>query len=181
MSGRPKPSVLLLAVLAAAGRFLPHPPNFTPVGSAALFGGARLGRPWNYILPMLIMFVTDLFLGFHATIPYVYVSFLIAVFLGEKFLTRPTAGRVVGVSLVSSVIFFIISNFGVWISGGLYPQTVDGLIRCFVMALPFFQWTVAGDVIYSLGFFGLYALAENRGVAGKFDSQVTARLGYKQQ
>lgn len=177
MFSRLKPSVIILAVLAAAGRFLPHPPNFTPVGGTALFGGAKLGRPWNYLLPMLIMFVTDLFLGFHATMPYVYVSFLIAVFLGEKFLTRPTAGRVVGVSLISSSLFFTISNLGVWVSGGLYPLTIDGLVRSFVMAVPFFQWTVAGDLVYTLGFFGLYALAENRGAVRKFDSQVTAWLG----
>lgn len=176
MPSLPKPSIILLAALAAAGRFLPHPPNFTPVGGTALFGGAKLSRPWNYLLPLLIMFVTDIFLGFHATMPYVYVSFIVAVFLGERFLNRPTASRVVGISLLSSTLFFIISNFGVWLSGGLYPQTIDGLVRCYVMAIPFFQWTIAGDLVYTLGFFGLYALAESRGLARKFDSRVIGWL-----
>lgn len=172
-----RPTVSLLAVLAIVGRLLPHPPNFTPVGSAAMFGGAKIGRPWNYLLPVGIMLLTDIFLGFHRTMPYVYASFIAIVWLGEKFLSKkPSLGRVASFSLLGSLLFFFVTNFGVWIQGDMYALTTAGLIRCYVMALPFLKMTLAGDLIYSLGFFGLYALAENKQLVARFDNKLIAWL-----
>lgn len=172
-----KPTATLLAILAVLGRFLPHPPNFTPVGSAALFGGAKIGRPWNYLLPLGVMFLTDIFLGFHRTMPYVYISFIIIVWLGEKFLSKqPSLGRVASFSLLGSLVFFFLTNFGVWIQGDMYQLTTAGFIRCYVMAVPFLKWTLAGDLIYSVGFFGLYAFAEKRQYIAQFDNKLIAWL-----
>lgn len=172
-----KPTASLLAILAVAGRFLPHPPNFTPVGSAALFGGAKLSRPWNYLLPIGVMLLTDVFLGFHRTMPYVYVSFIAIVWLGERFLAKsPSLGRVAGLSAASSLLFFVITNFGVWVQGDMYPITTAGLIHCYIMALPFLKWTFVGDLVYSLGFFGLFAYAERRQIVAQFDNKLIAWL-----
>jgi len=170
-------STALLTVLGILGRFLPHPPNFTPVGGAALFGGSTLTRPLNYLLPIGVMLVTDIFLGFHATMPYVYASFLLIAWLGERFLRNETnLSKVAAVSLTGSLLFFIITNFGVWLQGGLYPQTLAGLVSCYMMAIPFFKLTIAGDLVYSLGFFGLYAWAQNRSFLVQFDKKLTAWL-----
>ncbi len=172
-----KPTASLLAILAVAGRFLPHPPNFTPVGSAALFGGAKLSRPWNYLLPIGVMLVTDIFLGWHRTMPYVYVSFIAIVWLGEKFLAKNSSlSRVAGLSLAGSLLFYFLTNFGVWVQGDMYPITISGLIHCYVMALPFLKWTLTGDMIYSLGFFSLYAYAEKHQIVARFDNKLIAWL-----
>lgn len=172
-----KPSAGLLTILAVISRFLPHPPNFTSVGGTALFGGAKLSRPLNYLLPIGIMLVTDIFLGFHKTMPYVYISFIIAVMLGERLLKNNASVAKIGVvSLVGSLLFFLITNFGVWQTGGLYPHTTAGLMESYLMGLPFLKWTVLGDMIYSVGFFKLYQLIENRKFVTTFDRTVNAWL-----
>jgi len=153
-----RPTVIALTAGAILIRLLPHPPNFTPVGGIALFGGAKLGRPWNYLLPIFILFITDLFLGFHATMPYVYLSFLITVWLGESGLSHNARLGKVGVAgVASSLIFFLITNFGVWLEGSLYPKTIGGLWQSYIMALPFLRNMLLADLIFSVGFFALYS------------------------
>lgn len=172
-----KPSVLILTIASVIGRLVPHPANFTPLGGTALFGGAKLERPWNYLAPLFILFVTDLIIGLHGTMLYVYASFMISVWLGEQFLrNRPSTLRVASVSLAGSVIFFLISNFGVWVEGILYPKTWQGLIECYVAAVPFFRNTIAGDLIFGVGFFALYQAAENYRITATIDKQISGWL-----
>jgi hypothetical protein len=152
-----------LSVVAGLVRLVPyHPPNFTPVGALGLFGGARL-RPWlAFTLPFAVMAVTDLALwglkGYPAFDPFVYGSFLVNVLLG-RWLLRQTnsAWRVGAVSLLASVQFFLVTNFGVWAAGRLYPKTPAGLALCYWEGLPFFGYTVAGDLFFAAVLFGLYA------------------------
>src|SRR3989344_5982533 len=80
-----KPTALALSIGAIAVRLLPHPGNMTPLGATALFGGAKIARPWNYLAPLLVLFLTDIFLGFHALMPYVYGCFILSVWLSEGF------------------------------------------------------------------------------------------------
>jgi hypothetical protein len=75
-----------LVIISSLARLLPHPANFTPVGASSLLGGAVLPRPWNYVVPMIILLITDMFLGMHGTMPYVYGSFLFTAWLGDRFL-----------------------------------------------------------------------------------------------
>lgn len=173
MNERLKPTAGLLTGLAILGRLLPHPPNFTPLTGATLFGGAKLSRPWNYLLPLGVLLLTDIFLGLHKTMPYVYGSFLLIAVLGEWTLKKnPNLLKVAGVSLLSSALFFIITNFGVWQAGGLYPHTLAGLVQSYAMGLPFWRNTLLGDLMFSTGFFALYQWAENRGVAARFDKKL---------
>lgn len=175
-----KPSVVILLVASIIGRLVPHPANFTPLGGAALFGGAKIGRPWNYLGPLFVLFVTDLILGLHGTMAYVYIGFIITVFLGEKLLKgTPTLARVGITGLVGSIVFFIVTNFGVWAEGMMYPKTLVGLVDCYIAAIPFFRNSLVGDAVFSVGFFGLYQLAENRGLATRFDKSIIKWLGSK--
>lgn len=174
MGESPKPTAFLLTILAVLGRLLPHPPNFTPLTGATLFGGSKLSRPLNYLLPIGILFLTDIFLGWHKTMPYVYGSFLAIAMIGEWALkNRPSLARVAGFSALSSVLFFVVTNFGVWQAGGLYPHTLAGLGQCYVMAVPFFRNTLLGDLVFSTGFFAMYQFAENRGMLGRVDKKLT--------
>lgn len=149
---------LLIIFLAAGLRLVPHPPNFAPIGAMALFGGVYLSKKHAFVVPLSTMLVSDLFLGFHNTIPFVYGSFLLIGLVGIVLKRKKSPSHVVTASLSSSIIFFVITNFGVWLVGGLYPPTVNGLSEAYIMALPFFRNTVLGDLFYTCLLFGGYEL-----------------------
>jgi hypothetical protein len=157
-----KPLALGLTVLGAVARFLPHPPNFTPVGSVSLFAGARLPRWQAYLVPLILMALSDVFLTFSPATPFVYASFLISVWIGRRLRSTQSAGRVAAAALASSAQFFLISNFGTWAATAYYPHTVAGLAACYTAAIPFFAYTIAGDLFYTAALFGLYALLTRR-------------------
>ena len=145
--------------LSIFGRLLPHPPNFTPLGGAAVFGGANLPRPWNYLVPIIVLALSDMVLGWHQTMIFVYGSFLVAVWLGERLLSQGASrAKIAAVSLANSTIFFLVTNFGVWYSTTLYPKTMAGLYQSYLMGLPFWRPTILADLIFTFGFFALYRL-----------------------
>ena len=152
---------LALIVIAAAVRIAPHPWNFTPVGAMALFSGALVrDRRLAFAFPLLALFVGDVFIGFHKLMPVVYASFLVSVLIGRLLQNRRTFARISGATLLGSMQFFLVTNFGMWALGGSYPRTVDGLIACYAAGVPFFWNTLAGDALYAGIFFGGFALAE---------------------
>lgn len=147
----------------------------TPLGATALFGGATINRPWNYLAPVLILFLTDFMLGFHGTMPYVYGSFMISVFLAEKLLKPSiTAKKLVVLATANALIFFLLTNFGVWLEGLLYPPTAAGLMESYLMGLPFARSMLLGDLTYTLGIFGLYALAKKNLPVERFDKRLAS-------
>lgn len=160
-----RPAALSLTVLGAIARLAPHPPNFAPVGATSLFAGARLPRWQAYLVPLALLAVTDPILsplyGFHPYSRYLiftYVSFLISVWLGRHLLRNTESiSRIAAVTLLSSVQFFLITNFGSWLWFPGYPKTAAGLAACYTAAIPFFGWTLAGDFLYTGVLFGLYA------------------------
>ena len=154
---------LLTAILAAAAlRLVPHPPNFTPIGAMALFSGAYLGRRGAVALvaPLGALFLSDLVLGFYRGMPTVYFSVALIVIIGWLALRRVSPIRVGGAAIASSVLFFMLTNFGTWLSSGFYPRTLAGLEACYIAAIPFFQNTVAGDLFYAAVLFAGFALLE---------------------
>jgi hypothetical protein len=162
-------TVLGITFSAAAMRLLPHPPNMTPIAAMALFGGAYFAaKRTAFLVPLAAMYLSDLALGFfvydfgwfHPFMPFVYASFAVTVCLGLLIRRRLNLLTVGGAALTSSVLFFIVTNFGVWLVGNLYPKTLAGLVSCYVAAIPFFRNTLAGDAIYTLVLFGGFALAQ---------------------
>ncbi|MEA3058354.1 MAG: hypothetical protein QOF34_1169 [Sphingomonadales bacterium] len=151
---------LLSAVLAAAAmRLVPHPPNFTPVGAMALFSGAYFGRRGlAFVAPLGALFVSDLVLGFYHGMATVYFSVVLIVLIGWALAKHRSFWRVGGAALASSILFYAVTNFGMWLSSGIYPRSLAGLEACYVAAIPFFQNTVAGDLVYSALLFGGFAL-----------------------
>lgn len=150
-----------IVVVAAAMRLLPHWPNFTPIAAIALFGGAYFARPRTALaVPLAAMLLSDLVLGLHATMPFVYASFIGIVGLGLLLRQRRTVVTVGAAALAASVGFFAITNFGAWAVGGLYPHTAAGLAAAFIAALPFYAPTLAGDLVYTAVLFGGFELAQ---------------------
>lgn len=144
--------------IGAIFRFLPHPPNFSPIAAIALFGGVYLSRKIALILPLLAMVISDLFLGFYSwkLMAVVYLSFLIYVLLGFKLKKNKKWYTVLGYSFSGAMIFYLLTNLAVWAFMGWYPKTLSGLIQCYVMAIPFFKNTLFGDLFYTGLFFGIY-------------------------
>ena len=146
---------VLLIVFAALSRFIPHPPNFAPIAAMALFGGVYFEKRFAFIIPLAAMLVSDYFIGFHSAVPFVYGSFILTGIIGIWLKGHKKVGWVLGASLVSSILFFFLTNFGVWLTGG-YPSNFAGLIECYLAAIPFFRTTLFGDLFYVTILFGLY-------------------------
>ena len=154
---------LVLIFFAAFSRLIPHAPNFTPVISIALFAGAYLHKKFAFFVPIAAMLVSDLVVGFYnpASMAFVYGSLLLTVALGLTMKNRISIMKVGGLSLAGAVLFFALTNFGVWIvPNSMYPRTFAGLVECFVMAIPFFGNTIFSVLIYSGAMFGVYEVAE---------------------
>ena len=149
----------ILILIGAVARFLPHLPNFTPVGALALFGGTKLKNKYAAILvPVAIMAMTDFYLGFHKLIFFTWGSMALAALIGFWVRKKYGFNRIAIGTLAGSVLFFAITNFGVFLQGW-YGYSFSGLAQTYVMAIPFFRNSLMGDVFFSAVFFGCYELA----------------------
>lgn len=156
--------VLTLMVFAAAFvRLIPHPPNFAPIAAMALFGGAYFNKKsFAFAVPLAAMFLTDAIIGFHSGMWIVYLSFALIVVIGMLMIKKVSVKNVVLASVTASISFFIITNFGVWAFGAMYPKNIAGLIECYVAAIPFIQNTLIGDLFFSGIMFGAYEFAKTK-------------------
>lgn len=145
--------LVFVVLTAIVSRVIPHPPNFAPITGIALFSGSYFGGVRAFILPLGIMLLSDAIIGFHSTMIYVYGSFLFIVLLGKFLRTKTSFLRLTLTSFVSSILFFTVTNFGVWQRGGIYPKNLQGLEQSYVMAIPFFRNTLLGDFFYTFTLF----------------------------
>lgn len=175
-----RPATLSFAVLSAMilsvalTRLLPHPPNFSPVEAMALFGGAHFARKGLAVLvPLVALFVSDLALGLMLGGEYfqyfvsagfllVYASIAGLAVMGFRLRGRISAARVAGFGAAGSLLFFAVTNFGVWLGSPFYPQTAAGLAAAYTAGLPFLGNSLLGTLFYSALLFGGYALLETR-------------------
>lgn len=146
---------LSLIVVGILLRLAPHAPNFTPVAAIALFGGAYLNKRYALIIPLVLMMVSDLIIGMHNVVLFTWTGFLFAAILGLWLREKKGISRIVVASLGSSIIFYLISNLGVW-AMGWYPKTLKGLMDCYIMGLPFIRNFTAATLLYVFVFFGAY-------------------------
>jgi hypothetical protein len=164
-------TITVIIVAAAVSRILPHAPNFTPIGAMALFAGAYISNRYLALLiPALAMLLSDALMGFKGwmyteQIIAVYSTFALITFIGMFLNKNKGAVRVGGASLASSVIFFLITNFAVWLGGfshtpALYELNGAGLAQCYVSAIPFFSNTLFGDLFFSAVLFGGFYLLQ---------------------
>lgn len=147
-------------------RLVPHVPNMAPVAAIALFSGAYLNRkmvPW---VPLIIMILSDLVIGLHDVVPYTWGAFVLVGFIGMWLKERKTPANILAATVFSALVFFVISNFGVWLAW--YPRTADGFVSCYINALPFLRNTMAGNLVFSLLLFGSYEAARKLAESTKF-------------
>ncbi len=132
-------------LVLSASRFIPHPPNFTSLLALSFYIPAILGS--RYIPALIISFlITDYFIGFHSTVAFTWGSVIIIGLISKYFIKNITT-RISG-ALFGALLFFIITNFGVWTLGG-YGYTFNGFIACYTLALPFFGYSLVSTFIFS--------------------------------
>jgi hypothetical protein len=149
--------LIVLPIIGIISRLAPHLPNQTAVGALALFSGAKFGLKKAFAITLLTMLASDVFLGLHTTMWATYGSFFVAILLGNSFLKKRGVISALGVTAISSAIFYLVTNFAVWMSPQfMYPKTIGGLIECYVMGLPFLRNSLLGDLTYAGIFFGGY-------------------------
>ena len=156
----PRFAVLAAPVLfAVATRLLPHPDNVTAVGGLAVFAGAMF-RDWRLALglPLAALLLSDLAIGLHAHVPVVYASFAVSVLLGRWLATSRTVPGVTGATLLGAIQFYLVTNFACWVQ--FYPHTPEGLAECYVLAVPYFRNSLAGDLGFVAALFGTVWVAE---------------------
>lgn len=176
---------ILMIIGAVLLRLVPHMPNFAPITALALFGGVYLNKRYVILFPFIVMLISDYLLlyidpftgadfshiypitsMFHSTTTYVYGSFLISSLIGIWLRKHKNPGFILLGSLIASLQFFLITNFGVW-SGGMYSRGLDGLLQSYLMGLPFFKWTLLGDLFYTTMFMGTFEIAKRASTKDK--------------
>ncbi|MBF0479377.1 MAG: hypothetical protein HQL26_07825 [Candidatus Omnitrophica bacterium] len=139
-----------LLILGIASRLFVHVPNFSPVIAIALFSGMYVDKKYAVWLPVVLMAVTDMILGWHATVLYTWGSIGLIAWFNFYLRDRKTTGNVVMSSLLSATLFYVFTNLGVWLTSGMYPMDARGLVDCYAMAVPFFRWSLVSTVVYAL-------------------------------
>ncbi len=169
--------VIVIICVAIITRVIPHYPNFTALGAAALFGGAYLSRKYGILVPIIALFLSDLLLNnliYAKQFPHKYDGFivlqtqtlwsygalLLIVFMGSRFIREGKILSLVGTSFGASVVFFLITNFAVWLGSTRYPDSLSGLFMSYGAGIPFFWNTVAGDLLFVAVFFGGYEIVK---------------------
>ncbi len=166
-----------IILVAAFSRVVPHMPNFSPMDAITLLAAAHFARVWQvFLIPFAAMWLSSLFIdnviyaaynprfvwmypGFH----WQYLSYFLIALLGLGILRKSVSPvKVAGAGLGAGAIFFLVSNFGVWLQGSIYTHDFAGLVACYNAAIPFFRGTLYGDVFYVTVLFGGYALLRLR-------------------
>jgi len=165
--------LVILAVLIAlgvAGRLLPHPPNFTPMAAIALFAGFIFIKRYMAVVAVIsTMLLCDYFAFGSLSVSWfgsksmfvVYLALLFPIVFKNFLQKKIGVLRIFGAALASSSVFFLATNFAVWAFSPMYEKTLEGLVLCYTMAIPFFQNTVVGDLIWSGVIFGTYLVLRN--------------------
>jgi hypothetical protein len=142
-------------------RLLPHLPNVSPVAAMALFGGAYFAdKRMAFLVPLLALFLSDLALGLHNSMIFVYAGFALTVAIGFLLKGRVTITNTAFATVVSSVLFFLLTNLGAWMTSGLYARSAEGLMQAYVAGIPFFQNSLLGNLVFVAVIFGGYHLLQ---------------------
>lgn len=154
---------IILVILGITTRFLPHLPNFTAVGAVAIFAGIYLPKKYAFWLPVFIMVLSDIILGFYSypIMAAVYGCFLVNSYLGYKIGQNKKISTVIGGTLLGNVFFFLITNWAVWAFGTMYTPTLTGLGLSYYFALPFWRNQIMGDLVYIVLLAGSYEVVIN--------------------
>ena len=139
---------IALILLLSLSRLVPHPWNFTPILATGIFSGFYFKQFYfSLFIVIFAMFIGDLYLGFHSTMFFTYISLAAAVALGF-FIKNLKIYEILFTGLASSIFFFVITNFGAWLTHDMYERSFNGLLQSYIMAIPFFHNTLLSTLVY---------------------------------
>jgi len=152
---------LILVFVGVVGRLVPHLWNFTPIIAIGLFAGVYLGRRYMVVLPLIAMFISDIFLGFYDStlMLTVYGSFALVGVFSYLIREKKNIKNIIFASVSASTLFFLITNFVIWKTTSFYDSSITGLYQSYTLALPFFRNMLTGDLVYTGVLFGIYEFA----------------------
>ena len=154
--------ILLIILIGAFSRIIPHPPNFTAIGAISILGGLYFNKKYlAFLTPIMAMFLSDIILGYTPIIS-VYIAFLTIIPLGIKIRENLTYSSIFKMSIYASILFFLITNFTSWLYNPIYPQNLSGLIMSYTAGIPFFANTLLGNLFFCFSLFGLYEIISKR-------------------
>ena len=154
--------ILLIILIGAFSRIIPHPPNFTAIGAISILGGLYFNKKYlAFLTPIMAMFLSDIILGYTPIIS-VYIAFLTIIPLGIKIRENLTYSSIFKMSIYASILFFVITNFTSWLYNPIYPQNLSGLITSYTAGIPFFANTLLGNLFFCFSLFGLYEIISKR-------------------
>ncbi len=158
------PTIIALCLIAVGiiMRVLPHPANFAPIAAISIFGGSVLPKRISIWVPLGAMIISDALIGFYTLMPLIWACYLVIALASSRWLRPASLLKGATLTISSSTFFYIVTNFGVWLTSGMYAHTWSGLISCYTLALPFFRNTLLSDAIYTSALFGIFALAVNK-------------------
>jgi len=171
-----------LLVLGTLGRLIPHPWNATPMGAVSLVGGAKLKGMWRWITPFLCLVASDIVLqtflyptlnrDWLLGLPFIYAAFAVNIWMGRFASGENRFAKVGGLSFVAATQFFILTNFGTWLTTPFYAKTVEGLVQCYILAIPFFGPMILGNLAWSLGIY--WAIEKSEQWAGAWKAETAS-------
>ena len=146
---------LILILVGIFSRLIPHMPNFTPLAAIALFSGAYLKKKEAYYIPLAIYILSDLIIGVHKISFFTWAAIILIAYIGTLLKNKRKTALNVGLfTFISALIFFVVTNFGVWVLW--YPHSLLGFAECYFYALPFFKVSLAANLFYAIVLFGVY-------------------------
>ncbi len=168
--------LVAIILIVAFSRIIPHMPNFSPLAAIGLFGAAHFDKKWKaFLIPIAATWVSDLFINnviyaqyypkftwFYEGFYWQYASYLLITISGLAIFNKINTFKVLKGAVASTLIFFLVSNFGCWIGSTLYPQNLGGLMSCYAAGIPFLKGTILGDLFYSGVLFGGYYFLQSK-------------------
>ena len=154
--------IIFFIILGILTRLIPHPPNFTALGAITIFAGAFIiDKRLSFFIPIITMLISDLILGYEIQVS-VYISFIIMVRLGNLLKNDKGPNKIIPIAIIGSIVFFIITNFTVFMTSNMYTKDIFGLLQCYTLAIPFFINTILGNIFYTLFMFSTFKIVENK-------------------
>ena len=145
---------ITLILVLAFSRLIPHPPNFTPIIAMAVMSGFFFRNIYLSLTTLFIsMLLADIFIGFYNNMLFVYLSLLLISIIFFKINYKINYKNLLIFAFTGTLIFYLISNFGVWAMGSLYEKNMNGLINCYFLAIPFFKNSIISTIIFSYATF----------------------------
>ena len=145
--------IIFFTLLLVLSRVVPHPPNFTPILAGIIFlPFIKKDFTFSMIVPIVVMLISDFIIGMHSLMLWTYLPILILSFLAFYFY-QDSFRRIINLAIFSPIIFFILSNFGVWVNSAKYSRNFSGLVECYIYAIPFYASSAISCILFSIVFY----------------------------